>query len=133
MIRRVITLTRRLWSIQVLRFLAVGGINTLFGYGVFASLILLHLNYVFAALLGQICGVLFNFQTNKTLVFRHNNNRLILRFSFVYIFTYLLTIGFLRLFNYYSVNDLVGGAILVLPMAMVSYFLNKKFVFNIRV
>jgi putative flippase GtrA len=130
LIKPIIALIRRLWAIQLLRFLVVGGINTLFGYGVFALFILLHMNYVLAALLGQVCGVLFNFKTYGVLVFKNKNNRLILRFFGVYLVTYLLTIGFLKIFNIYGVNNLVGGAILVLPMALISFVLNRRFVFR---
>jgi putative flippase GtrA len=130
LIKQIIALIRRLWAIQLLRFLVVGGINTLFGYGIFALFILLHMNYVWAALLGQVCGVLFNFKTYGVLVFKNKNNRLILRFFGAYLVTYLLTIGFLKIFNIYGVNNLVAGAILLLPMALISFLLNKRFVFR---
>jgi putative flippase GtrA len=88
------------------------------------------MNYVLAALLAQICGVLFNFKTYGALVFKNKNNRLILRFFGVYLVTYLLTIGFLKIFNIYGVNNLVAGAILLLPMALISFLLNRRFVFR---
>lgn len=130
MIRKLIDLIRRLWSIPFLRFLVIGGINTVFGYSVFALFILLGLHYVLAALLGQICGVLFNFKTTGTLVFKNKDNRLIFRFFGVYLITYLLTIGLLKIFNMFGVSSLVGGAIIVLPMAVVSFLLMRKFVFK---
>jgi len=130
LIKNIIALVRRLWAIQLLRFLFVGGINTLFGYGVFAFFILMGLHYTIAALLGQICGVLFNFKTYGTLVFKNKNNWLIFRFIGVYIVSYLLNIGFLKLFNYYGVNNLIAGAILMIPMALITFVLNRRFVFS---
>ena len=130
MIRKIIDLVRRLWSIQILRFLVVGGVNTVFGYTVFAVFILLGLHYVLAALLGQICGILFNFKTTGTIVFRNKDNRLIFRFFGVYLFTYLLTIGLLKVFDFYGIGSLVAGAIIILPIALLSFSLNRKFVFN---
>jgi putative flippase GtrA len=113
-----------------LRFLVVGGINTLFGYSVFALFILLHLHYVLAALLAQICGVLFNFKTTGFLVFKNKDNRLVFRFFGVYLFTYLLNIGLLKLFDLNGVsNSLVAGAFIALPLALISFILNRKFVF----
>jgi putative flippase GtrA len=129
LIRRIRSGILRLWSVQFLRFLIVGGINTVFGYSVFAAFILLHLHYVLAALMAQICGVLFNFRTTGTLVFKNRNDRLILRFFGVYLSTYLSSIALLRIFEYYGVTSLVAGAIVLMPMALVSYFLNRRFVF----
>lgn len=131
MIRRIIDLVRRLWAISFLRFLMVGGINTLFGYSVYALFILIGLHYVLAALLGQICGVLFNFKTTGIIVFKNKDNRLIFRFFGVYLFTYLLNIGLLKLFDMADVGSLVAGAIIVLPMALVSFLLMRRFVFSI--
>lgn len=131
MIRMIRSLFIRLWSIQLLRFLVVGGVNTIFGYAVFAGLILLHLHYVIAALLAQICGVLFNFKTTGTLVFKNKNNRLIFRFIGVYAFTYLLNIGLLKIFDIYGMKSLIAGAIILIPVALISYTLNKKLVFEV--
>ena len=130
MIRKIIDLIRRLWAIPFLRFLVVGGINTVFGYGVFALFILLGLHYVLAVLLGQICGILFNFKTTGTIVFKNRNNRLILRFFGVYVITYFSIVGLLKLFDMAGVTPLVAGAIIVLPMGVVSFLLMRKLVFK---
>jgi len=108
----------------------VGAVNTAFGYSIFAVLILLHLHYTVAALLSTICGVLFNFKTTGVLVFKNKDNRLIFRFFGVYLITYLLTIGLLKVFNSYGVSNLIAGAIIALPMAFVSFSLSKKLVFR---
>lgn len=83
-----------------------------------------------AALLGTICGVLFNFKTYGTIVFKNKNGRLILRFFGVYLFTYLLAIGLLKIFKYYGISSLVAYAIIILPIALLSFFLLRKFVFS---
>jgi putative flippase GtrA len=136
---KTIDLIRRLWSIQILRFFAVGGINTAFGYGVFALLILLNrwlkicspeVELVVAPLISQICGILFNFKTTGMIVFRNRDNRLIVRFFGVYLMTYLLNYGLLRLFESWGIGRLLGGAITLLPLALLAYYLNKKLVFN---
>ncbi len=130
MISRIRALVHRLWSIQLIRFLVVGGLNTVFGFSVYSIFILLHLHYVLAALLGQICGILFNFKTTGTIVFKNKDNRLIFRFFAVYLVTYLITIGLLKLFSIYGVGSLVAGAIIILPIAFLSFLLNKRFVFD---
>ena len=130
MIRRIIDLIHRLWAIPFLRFLVVGGVNTLFSFAIYALLILLGLHYVLAALISTICGILFNFKTTGTLVFKNKDNRLLLRFFGVYTFTYFINIGLLKLFDMAGVGSLVAGAIIVLPMAVVSFLLMRRFVFK---
>lgn len=130
MARKVSDLARRLWSIQFVRFLAVGGINTLFGYGVFALFIWLGLQKEWAALLGQVFGALFNFRTTGTIVFNSKDWRLVFRFFAVYVATYFLNIALLNLFAYYGVGSYVAGAIIILPVAVLTFSLHRRFVFR---
>jgi len=123
-------LIRKLWAIQILRFFAVGGVNLAFGYAAFAIFILFGLPKELAAFFSTICGILFNFKTTGTIVFRNKNNRLIFRFFGVYLFTYLLNVGLLEVFEYFGVGPLVAGAIIILPVSLLGFFVNKRFVFN---
>lgn len=123
-------LARWVWARPFLRFLIVGGLNTLFGYGVFALFIVIGLHYAVAALLGTILGILFNFKTYGTLVFASRDNRLIGRFFGVYAITYVIAIGVLKLFKYLGVHVLVTSAAMTLPMAYLSYQLNRRWVFG---
>lgn len=52
------------------RFLVIGVVNTLFGYGVYALLVYLKLSYLLALLLSTVAGVIFNFFSTGRLVFR---------------------------------------------------------------
>jgi putative flippase GtrA len=113
-----------------IRFLVVGGINTLFGYGLFALFLFLHLHYAIASLLSTIVGVLFNFKTTGRLVFQSNDNRLIVRFFAVYGMVYVLNVLLLKGFKWMGLNLYISGAILILPLAVVSYLLNKRLVFK---
>lgn len=115
---------------QLIKFLVVGGLNTLFGYIVFAVLISTGLHYTIAVLIGTIIGVLFNFKTTGKLVFDSHDNRLIWKFFGVYGIVYLLNIIGLYVLKQMSVDIYIAGAILLLPMALVSFGLNKRFVFK---
>lgn len=127
----VLSLLKR--NSQVIKFLAVGVLNTLFGYGMFNLFLFLGFHYVMAVLLGTILGVLFNFKTIGTFVFGSKNNRLIFRFVMVYVVIYLLNILFLYIFTLLNFDVRIAGAILLVPMAVVSFGLNKFFVFEGRV
>jgi putative flippase GtrA len=121
---------RRLWSVRFFRFLVVGGINTLFGYIVYAGFILLNLHYSLAALFSTILGIIFNFFTTGRIVFKDRRSNLIVRFFGVYAVYYVLNVSLLKLLTAQGLNSLVSGAITALPLAVLSYFLSRTFVFK---
>lgn len=132
LVERVIGLVKKFWSFRFIRFLFVGGINTLFGYSVFSVFILLQIHYALASLFSTILGIIFNFFTTGKIVFRNNDPKLIFKFFGVYGIIYLINLLFLKLFDTYHVNMLIAGAILVFPVAILSYFLNKALVFRVK-
>jgi len=115
---------------RLFKFLLVGGLNTLFGYSLFAVLIYAGLHYTVAVFIGTIIGVVFNFKTTGKLVFKSHDNSLILKFFGVYGVIYLLNIIGLYLLEKISIDIYIAGMILILPMALVSFGLNKRFVFK---
>lgn len=117
---------------QLIKFLLVGIINTLFGYSIFALLILLEVHYLLASLLSTIAGILFNFKTIGTIVFKNKDKGLIFKFFMVYTAVYLFNISFLRILNGLNINMYFSGGIVLIPLALISFILNKKFVFGVK-
>ena len=115
---------------RFLRFLIVGAINTVFGYSVFAALILLKVPYPVAAFLATVLGVLFNFKSYGRLVFGSHDNRLIFRFFGVYGVCYLLGLAPLAWAKAHGVPILLMAALCALPMAAIGFLLNRRFVFR---
>lgn len=115
---------------QFLRFLAVGALNSLFGYGCFALLIYSGVHYAIALFMATIVGVIFNFKTTGNLVFNSKNNRLVFYFAAVYTIVYVINVASLRVLSFMGVDMYYGGAALIFPMAVLAYILNKRFVFN---
>jgi putative flippase GtrA len=113
-----------------MRFIFVGIINTIFGYSVFVLFIFLGLHYSVASAFAIIISIAFNFKTTGTIVFKNNKNLLILKFFMVYVIVYLAYVGSLKVFALYSVSMYIAGAILICPLAILSFVLNKIFVFN---
>jgi putative flippase GtrA len=107
----------------------VGGLNTLFGFTVYAVLIAVGLHFVLALLLAQIAGVLFNFVATGTLVFGSRDPRKLIQFIPVYVCTYLLNLVGVTVLGWAGVGPLWAGAILLLPVAAAAFFLQKRFVF----
>lgn len=119
------------WQIPFVRFLAVGVLNTVFGYGVFSVLILLGLRREWALLLATIMGVLFNFRTTGVIVFRNRNYYLLGRFLFVYLIVYVINLLLLELlYQKLQLGPLVGQAASLPFIVVLSFFLMKLVVFN---
>lgn len=117
-------------SKRFIKFLLVGGLNTIFGYSVFALLIYLGIHYSIAVLISTFLGIIFNFKTVSKLVFNSHDDLLIFKFFAVYGIVYLFNVSGIRVFSALGVNNYASGAVLVLPAAVISYLLNKKFVFT---
>jgi putative flippase GtrA len=115
---------------RFVRFLLVGGLNTAFGYTVFAICILIGTPYPLAALISTVLGVLFNFKSYGTLVFASHDNRLIFRFFGVYGICYVVGLVPLAWAKAHSVPILWMAAICVLPMALLAFTLQRVLVFH---
>src|SRR6476646_7233459 len=118
-------LIHKLWNNQLVRYLAVGGINTVFGYSMYSLFTFVGLHYTLVVLLAQISGVLFNFNSTGRIVFNNTKYGLLYRFAGVYVILYLLNVLLLGLFVQINSNMYLAGAILILPMAFLSFLLNK--------
>lgn len=119
-----------LWGNSQFRFLTVGALNAFFGYGCFALLIYLGFHYALAVFLATVAGVLFNFKTTGYLVFKSDDNRLIFRFAMTYAIIYAVNVASLKILLLADVDLYYGNAVLIVPMAILAYVLNKRFVFK---
>jgi putative flippase GtrA len=90
----------------------------------------LNVHYSLSLLIGHILGILFNFNTTARIVFNSKDYRLLIRFFAVYGTTYVINLGALRIFKSINFNMIFAQMIMILPMALLSFFLNKKLVFN---
>jgi putative flippase GtrA len=114
---------------QFIAFLLVGGINTLFGYGVYAFFIFIGFHYLYASLFSRLLGFIFNFFTMGKLVFKKLDIKLIKKFIIFNIITYFLFIILIKLFSLWNINVYISGLIASGFMAILSYVINKYLVF----
>ena len=119
-----------LWQNTFYRFILIGILNTIFGYGVYAALILTSVEYHVALTVSTILGVLFNFKTTGTIVFRNNKKRLIFRFVVMYGIIYVLNQIVLTLLVRANINELVSQAIVLPVMVVLAFSMNRRFVFK---
>jgi putative flippase GtrA len=120
---------RRLLDVRFLRFLVVGAFNTLFGYGLFYALLRLTGAPMFALTLSTILGILFNFMTTGGLVFRNIERRRLAPFFGVYFFVYLYNAAGLAILQRMGVDPALAGLLLLPGAVILSYVLNRFFVF----
>ena len=119
------------FSEQFVLFLVMGGINTLFYYGLYSLLLYIGVFYAASVVIATVCGVLFNFQTFGRVVFKNFQARLLGRFVCVYAVLCLTNITGLKLLERIGLeNKYIAGAVLTLPVALLGYFLNRTFVFS---
>ncbi len=116
--------------IQLLRFLVVGGLNTVFGYSLFAAFTYVGMPYPAAIGLATVGGVLFNFQSIGRLVFNGAPRSRFVRFVAVYVVIYLINLGGVRLLLGLGANIYVANAIILIPLSVIAFVLNRRFVFN---
>ena len=128
--RRAAARLRSLLQVRFIRFLLVAALNTVFGYSLFAGLILLGVHYSLAAAIGTVIGILFNFQTTGRLVFGRRDFSLILKFFAVYGISYAVGVSLLRWADHHGISVLLAGAVLAVPMGFFSYTLQRLLVFR---
>lgn len=117
---------------RFVRFLAAGGINTLFGFAVYSVFIVAGMEVWFALLAGMLLGTVFNFFTTGGYAFRELAFSRFPRFVICYLLIYGINFMLIGLISGWLNDKILSQAILVLPMALLSYCLMLRFVFPAR-
>ena len=102
--------------------------NTAFGYVAFVTSLWLGLSSLPALVIATVAGVVFNFQTSRTLVFRGQPG-VFGRFALVYSLLLLLNWAALSGLEKLGTPAWIGQALLTLPLALVSFSLQLLVVF----
>ena len=121
-----------LQSSRLIRFLAVGLVNTAFGYAVFLVALRLGAVAAVALMISTLAGIAFNFQTSRHIVFRSRRAGLTLRFSLVYVAVFAINCTALAGLRRMGLPNGMGQAVMVLPMAMLAFAMQRGFVFKTR-
>lgn len=119
---------------QFVRFLIVGGFNTLIGLSViFATKAFLHMDDIPANMLGYAFGLIFSFILNRSWTFRDRGAVALssVRFMLVFAIAYLCNLStVLVLLKQFGVNGYVAQTVGVVPYTLSFFFLSKYFVFR---
>jgi putative flippase GtrA len=115
---------------RVLRFLAVGGVNTGFGYACYAGFVLAGAPLWIAVGGSTVLAFLFNFMSYGGLVFRSTSLRRLPRFLFFYLGLGGLNFVLLRLLTRAGLGALLAQAMLLPVLALCGYLGLCAFVFH---
>jgi putative flippase GtrA len=114
---------------RLVRFLIVGGCNTLVSYLAFALIIRIGWHYTVATLIAYSVGTLIGFKLHGAFVFDHPGDQQFWRFIWISLTLLACSLGIQALAQT-SVNDYAAGAIAAAITIPVSFLLNRAFVFH---
>jgi len=122
---------------EKLRFLVVGGINTLFGIAAYPMIYLLlaglDAHYLVILVISQIVCVSFSFMTNKYFVFRTTGNywREYQKFWLLHLGAFAINLLVLPLaVDGLKMNPMIAQTAYAIVMAIISYFWHSKITFS---
>ena len=114
----------------LLRFIAVGVINTAFGYGAYCLFIAFGLPFPVAGFLALCAGIAWSFFTSGRLVFRQTLRGRFGRYVLVWVLIYVVNVVFIWLGMRLGLNAYLAGAAASLPTLPSAFFLQRFLVFG---
>ena len=131
---KILALKNKLSS-ETLRFILVGILNTIVGYGCYFVLLYLQVNYIISLAVSHIVGVTNSFFWNKYWTFRSNGNikHELVRFILVYVITFFLNLGVLVVFvEALMIDKRIAQVYALFIVTIVSYLGHKLWSFKDR-
>lgn len=121
-------------SSQIKRFVLTGGVNTVFGYLVYAfGILVLSLSYFWAVVLSYVIGVSFSYVMFRAFVFTSGERGWRSYARFIPTYVLLLAINIIALHVLVDLagwNKLAAQAVIVPCCAALSFVINRIFVFK---
>ena len=125
-LRRVQFHLQRLFDDRFIRFLLIGLLNTVVGYGLYAAFVLMGLDPVIAMSAAFCLGVGFNFLSTGRVVFSNTDVWRLPRFVLAYAIVYVANLLLLKMLLTLGLHALAAQA-LSLPVVVVCTFLILRF------
>ena len=111
---------------EIVSFLSVGVLNTVFGYSLYAGLIYLGANLYVAQLTGRLIGLCFNFYSYQYIALRDRRLEP-LRFVLAYMIGYVFAVFLLWFFYSITADKYIAGAFCLFCSAIVNFMLLRGF------
>jgi putative flippase GtrA len=126
----VIGLVIRAFRSRILRFVIIGGAGSALWYVVYAALVFAGLHYALANLVAVAVAVLFSFRTQGRFVFDNPDGKLIGRFLLSRLVLYFTSVLLINRLMWTGFDAYVSGAVATPVMAILSYVVQRFFVFR---
>ena len=126
-------LIKKLLEDQRIRFLLVGVLNTIFGYGIYALLVYFNVNIYIANVISTVLGELHSYLWNRFYTFKSKDKatKEILRFITVYLISFGISNLILFVFvTKMGINKYLGGLFNLICTTLISWFGHKYFSFK---
>ena len=119
-------------SQRVVKFLGVGVLNTLFGYGIYSALVFIDLPYLAALFVATVVGVIFNYYSFGRLVFKANGGWLVFgKFIAAYVVVYVINAALLSIMTQFiNLSPYLGQVLCILPNVAISWLLMNQWVYK---
>ena len=114
---------------QIARFLVVGCLNTAFSYLIYACALYIGLSFVWANLCAVVSGVLVSFRMQRGLVFGEGRSGAFLRYIAFWAVIWVINIFIIWLMKIFVQDSYIAGALALIPVTIISYFVQKIWVF----
>lgn len=108
-----------------------GGCNTIFGFLIYCICLFFEIPVWFALLISMLFGTAFNFLTISH-AFRELTFSRIPSFITCYFIIYIINLIFVLTLSKWTNNEILSQIIILLPMAILSYYLMNNYVFVIK-
>ncbi|MDD8026474.1 MAG: GtrA family protein [Acidobacteriota bacterium] len=118
-------------KLRLIRFALVGVVNTAFGFTLYAIFLFMGANYNLANFFALTLSVIVGFFAQMTFVFGRRDKFLFLRFVIVWVVMYFVNVTAIAQLIRSGFDAYSAGAIIAFPGAILSYFLQKLYVFRV--
>ena len=117
---------------RIFRFLSVGLLNTIFGYAVYAVLLLVNTHYLTALFIATSAGVVFNYYTFGRLVFNGHDGKLVFgKFIITYVMVYIANALLLAILTTQIFFSPYLAQVICMPVSVfLSWLLMNKWVYK---
>jgi putative flippase GtrA len=122
----------KLFDLKIIKFLSAGVLNTIFGYFVYAVLLVINTPYLVALFVATVAGVVFNYFSFGKIVFNGLGSWFVfLKFIAAYALIYVINAALLGiLIEYYLVNPYIGQVLCIPIGVLLSWLLMNYWVYK---
>jgi putative flippase GtrA len=117
---------------QFVGFVVAGGLATAVNYGLFILLLSLDLNYLAAASVGYLSGIVISFFLNRILVYRSSQpiSAQMSRYFLAYLAALVAHLGALEGLVRIGLSPEIGNAVAISVVVVLNFFVVRRFVFG---